>query len=389
MKKNKLLFITSRPPYPLHAGEHIRAYSMLCILNEKYKVDLLTLSEKDINLSPLNHLTNQIHVFKLSKISSLINVMKGIIFNSLPFQINYFYSNKVQQWIDQNITNYDIVFCNNVRTAEYVKNKNIQKILDYVDSLGMNYEKAHHNSHGLWKYIYKVEKNQIANYERNLLPFFIKTIIISEIDKNYILQENHNRNIDVIQNFVKEINYDNSICPTLFKIGYLGKMNYEPNIIAVLFFCNKIFPELKKQFCDCSFFIIGTSPTKKIKNLMKYSEDIHVTGFMENPYNELYSCNIVVAPMISGAGIQNKILEAMSMGKCVVTTIIGVEGLVNLKGNELVICSSEQEMILKISQLFTNQSLIDNIGKNAKKYITDNYSYDNISKILLNILHDI
>jgi glycosyltransferase involved in cell wall biosynthesis len=387
--KKKLLFITSRPPYPLHAGQHIRAYNMLRVLNEKYDIDLLTLSEKNIDLSSIKNLTNQIYVFKLAKLTSLFNVLRGIIFNKLPFQVNYFYSSSAKKWIDANLNHYDLVFCNNIRTTEYVKSKNIQKIIDYVDSIGMNYEKAYYNSKGLWKYIYKIEKKRVTNYEHSLLHLFTKKIIISEIDKNYILKKNQNEHISVIQNFVKDITYDSSIHLRLFKIGYLGKMDYEPNITAVTFFCNKIFPELKNQFSKCSFFIIGTSPTKNVKKLMNYNNNICVTGFMDNPYNELYSCNLVVAPMVSGSGIQNKILEAMYLGKCVVTTTIGAEGLVNLKGNELIICNSSEDITSQIIQLFQNQSLIDNIGKNAKEYIADNYSYDQIARSLLNLVNDI
>jgi glycosyltransferase involved in cell wall biosynthesis len=198
-----------------------------------------------------------------------------------------------------------------------------------------------------------------------------------------------NKDIYVVQNFVKEINYDNSIKPVFYKIGFLGKMNYEPNITAVAFFCDEIFPELKKQFQHCSFFIIGISPAKKVKKLTNCNNNIHVTGFIENPYNELYSCNLVVAPMISGAGIQNKILEAMYIGKCVVTTTIGAEGLVNLKGDELIICDSPANIIQQISYLLKNQSLIKEIGEKAKRYVYDNYSYEVISTSLIKIINTI
>ncbi len=381
--KKKLLFISSRIPFPLVGGDKIRVFNSLQILSKRYDIELLYIDTEIIRLDykkELKKYCSKITPFVVSKYEFLWNTLKGFLKNKKPLQVNYYYFKEIQKYIDDRIGDFDVVFCNHIRTTEYLDKHEIIKYVDLVDSIAMNYTKAYSNSKGLWKLIYAIERRRVKKYERFVVESFTKTIVISDVDKRFI-DSDDKYNISVIGNFVREMEYDKDIKPTECKICFLGKMDYEPNVSAVKYFVKNIFSSLKEKNKDIEFIIIGAKPTMEVQKL-SYTDGVVVTGFVDNPYNEIQKCNLFVAPMVSGAGVQNKILEAMKMGKCVVTTQIGAEGLVNLKGRELIVCEDDQQMIESIIDLLENNLTSEKIGKRAKAYVENNYSEELVSNQL-------
>ena len=90
--------------------------------------------------------------------------------------------------IDSILPNYDCVFCNNIRTAEYVREKNsLIKYLDFVDAISMNYDKARREAKGLKKLIYEIDYRRCRSYEQQCLVAFDSCAVISDVDNQYIL----------------------------------------------------------------------------------------------------------------------------------------------------------------------------------------------------------
>jgi glycosyltransferase involved in cell wall biosynthesis len=350
------------------------------MLSEFFLIELVYIDTKPLteeNRNVLDNYCNKITPFIFFKFSFLKNTFIGFLKNRQPLQVNYYYFKEVQRYIDKNINNYDAIFCNHIRTTEYVRDFHLPKFVDLVDSIAMNYKKAYSKSRGLWKLIYGIEKKRVKLYEKKILNQFNKSFVISQIDKNFIAP--NSTNLHVFGNYVQDLKFDKTIQVVKNRICFLGKMDYEPNVTAVLNFVAHVFPKIKKIIKDLEFIVIGAYPTKRIQNLEKI-EGIKVTGFVDNPYNWVQSAQLFVAPMITGAGVQNKILEAMKMGKCVITTKIGAEGLNNLSGNEIVICKNENDMVKEIVNLFKNENQILEVGNNAKRYINNNYSEKVIKK---------
>lgn len=337
-------------------------------------VDVLYLTtQKD------NHVTDEelkkycrnIYTFKISRLHSYWNVLWGWICNKKPLQVNYYYFKKIDKKMVCDISEYDVLFYNNIRTAEYLKGINSYKIMDFVDAISMNYEKAKSKKKGLWHYIYKIDHQRCLKYEREVLSHFNKCMIISEIDRNYILYDQCPYKISVIENYVNTNREIVQHQEGNYNIVFVGTMNYEPNISAVKYFADEVYPCVLKRYPSSKFYIVGNKPSEEVRKLS--SDNIIVTGFVENVEKYLKQSAVVVIPMVSGAGIQNKILEAMSMGGVVVTTPVGFEGLKEEDGAPLV-ARSGKEMIEIISSLFDSASLRTTIGNKAKRYIEEYYS---------------
>jgi glycosyltransferase involved in cell wall biosynthesis len=318
-------------------------------------------------------------------ISGCSDLLHGFLLNNNPLQVNYFYHKKVQEWINNNIKKYDIAFCSTIRTTEYVKDKDIYKIIDFVDAISMNYEKAFKIKRmSLWKLMYKIDKNRVFKYERKILNSFDKKIIISQVDKDYIINENDNTDIEVIPNGVLIDETNNSNEKEV--ISFIGKMNYEPNQTAVLFFVDNIFPHVLKKFPDLIFKIVGIKPTKKLKKLEKKYKNVFVTGYVEDINKYISESKLIIAPMISGAGIQNKIIQSMYLQKCVITTSLGAEGITKITDRELVIEDNNIQIAEKIIYYLNNKEERKIIGINAKIYIDNTFSQSIIKNKLINYL---
>lgn len=161
-------------------------------------------------------------------------------------------------------------------------------------------------------------------------------------------------------------------------IVFVGKMSYEPNIVAVTYFSTKIFPLLKSHYPDLNFIIVGANPHNRVKILAE-KDGITVTGFVNSVEPYFKDSTLVVAPMLTGAGIQNKIIQAMSYGCCVVTTSIGAEGL-TIRNNEIAILNGANEWVSELLLLLSDRNRRKNMGEKARKYIISNLSEKIISK---------
>lgn len=183
----KALFISSRPIYPIICGGQIRTEQQLEFLSKKYDVDVVFISDvKEPEIKSYLKYASSVKPFYRNKIKCLLGTLR-FIFNRLPLQVNYYYDKSLQKYIDSVVDNYDLVFCNNIRTARFTQSlKGIKRIIDFVDAISMNYDKARKHTSGLKRIIYEIDFRRCRAYETMLLNEFDAHSIISEVDKKYI-----------------------------------------------------------------------------------------------------------------------------------------------------------------------------------------------------------
>lgn len=381
MTRPRVLVINSKTLLPNIDGATIRSTQMIRMLAETCDVDVVyTCSTKlrPADNSPLLAFCKHVTEFTTSSAAMIMRGLLGL-FSRKPLQCAYLYSPQAQKYIDQHIAEYDFVFCNNVRAAQYVLGKPVVKIIDYVDALSMRFKKEMANVNFIKKIVFAIEYRRLERYEARIFNEFQGNFIISDIDRQYILHNAKDQNKDffVINNCTelrKPIQQNDKK-----NLVFVGSMYYDPNIVAVTTFAHKIFPQVLKTHPDTMFYIVGTRPAQSVRNLA--SKNIVVTGFVDDPQKYLSDATIVVVPMISGAGVQNKILEAMSMGCCVVTTEIGSEGLDNIVNNrDIVICYDYDLMANEIISLINDKKRREDIGQHARQYIAQNLTYEMLAK---------
>lgn len=189
MQKKRLLFISSRPIFPITGGDQIRTAQQLELLCEHFDVDVLYITPNNEDSEVKNYAPSVINTFRfhINRLQHYFHTMR-FVFNRLPLQVNYYFDNHVSKKIDSILTDYDCVFCNNIRTAEYVREKKgLIKYLDFVDAISMNYDKARREAKGLKKLIYEIDYRRCKYYEQKCLDSFDSCAVISDVDNQYII----------------------------------------------------------------------------------------------------------------------------------------------------------------------------------------------------------
>ncbi len=386
----KILFLTSRFPFPPIGGDKLRFFNILKYLSKNHEASILCFSDKKLPpeiLSEYKDFFFEIEVIILPKIISYINCILGLLKGN-PLQISYYKSKKMEDLVREKLAHnkFDVIFVHLIRMAEYAKNYKIYKILDMTDAQSLNYTRAMPYTTGKWSVIHRFEKELVLNYEKHIWRYFDKTFVVSPVDKEYLIGLDSNINVEVLPNGVDLDKYSFKQNNSETKqICFVGTMKYFPNIDAVVWFCREIFPIIKKEIPETKFYIVGTEPSRRVRELAKI-KDVYVTGEVPNVNEYVWNSAVSIAPIRVGAGIQNKILESMALGTPVVTTSIGLEGIDAVPEKHILVADKPDEFARQVIRLIQNKEMCIKIATEARKLIEDKYTWDKVFLSLLNSL---
>jgi glycosyltransferase involved in cell wall biosynthesis len=384
MKKKTILLITSRFPYPPIGGDKLKNFYLIKILSKHYNLNLVSLIDRETNHEDYEFCKKYCYrykIFKKTKLQSLFSLCKRI-FNNKPLQVNYYYFKDVQKYIDEEAINCDILINTLIRTSEYIINLGKLKFLDIVDSIALNYQYSQKNTKSVfWKLIYKYETFKLFEYEKTCIKKYNNTFFVNKQESEYWSKFGKTK---WIANGVNEklFTYNNNNNKYKNYIAFFGKMDYMPNVDAIDWFVSNVLNKLNENI---KLIIIGINPIEKVRRLS--SNKVIVTGFVHDPYEILNSCFACIAPMQTGGGIQNKILETMALGKITITTRLGATAIIGAEDKEHLFIEDDPENIAKlINKIFEDRDLFSNVANNAKEFIFKNYTWQKYEKKLIDML---
>ncbi len=383
-----IIFITSRFPFPIDKGDKLRAYYQIKELSKVHNVHLLSISDKNLNQNDINKLKevcSDIHIFKINLFKRILNLFKTFI-NNKPFQVNYFYSKSIQRNIDNIIKEVqpDHIICQLIRTAMYMKNQHqIPSTIDYMDALSKGIQRRIPIASFWMKPILKMEFERLKKFENLAYEFFENHIIISKSDRNSIAH-NKSSKIKIIANGIDTEIFKKYKFKKKYDLVFIGNLNYVPNIDTALYIGNTIVPELRKTYPDIKILIAGSNPSNKVKKLS--NENITISGWVEDIKEAYLSGKIFFAPMKIGTGLQNKLLEAMSLEIPCITSPLANKALGAINNNHILIGNNSQEHINHIKYCLENNSAAEHLGANGRVFVKKNFSWNKSNELLLNVL---
>ena len=322
----KLAVLTSRIPYPLEKGDKLRIFHQIKHLAKSHEICLICLNEgaEEIDTSVLQEIVSELHIVPLAKWKIPFRLFFAL-FHNLPFQVEYFLERKNKKKVEAIIQQFqpDHIYCQLIRTSEYVKDLfQFDKTLDYMDAFSAAAMRRAQTEKGFQKTFWKIENERVKMYERSIYDYFNHHSIITEQDRK-LLAIPSNKNISIVPNGVDTSYFKNDHTSKKYDIVFAGNMNYPPNIAAAIFLVEEILPKLQGQFPNLTLLIAGANPSAEVQSLA--NENVTISGWM-NYIREAYcESRVFVAPMFIGAGMQNKILEAMSSELPVITTTLAAE----------------------------------------------------------------
>lgn len=387
MKRKKLAIILSRFPYPIDKGDKLRAYHQIISLSQHFDIHLFALCEKMPSESELNTVKQyctSIDLYHLNRLT--IAIQSGLsFFKKLPVQVGYFFSQKHKKNIQEAIIALkpDTIYCQLSRTALYAFDLPFYKVIDFQDAFAMNYNRIQENAHGLKKWFYKRESNRMKSFEGQMLQWFDATTIISSFDKaNLSVQPNQTV---VIGNGVDFTFFSPQNVDKKYDLLFLGNLSYLPNQNAVRYLIDEVLPKLLKQCPQLTINIAGASMPSSYNSYN--SSNITMSGWVDDIRTTYAEAKIFVAPLLTGAGVQNKLLEAMSMALPCVTTSVVNASLQAEEGKQLVIANSSDEFVNQILNLLDNQEKQNQLSKEARRFIEESYSWEKSNAKLAQVLN--
>ncbi len=384
----KLLILTSRFPYPINKGDKLRAYYQIKELSKQFEVHLISISDQKIiheDLRKVETYCKTIKVLYLPIWKRGLNLLRTCL-NNKPFQVNYFYSNSFQKKINSIINKVapDHIYCQLIRTALYMKDQHhIPTTLDYMDALSKGIERRIPISNFIMKPILKMEFKRLQHFENLAFEFFKHHTIISSSDRNEIIHEK-NQQIKVIQNGIDTYYFKSKKKEKKYDLVFVGNLSYAPNIDAATYIAKHVAPELTKSKSNLKILIAGSNPSSKVKKLQ--NNHITIRGWCDDIREAYCSGKVFLAPMQIGTGLQNKLLEAMSMGIPCVTSSLANRSLKAINGENIFIGDSLTDYVKIITSLLDDESKRQKIGSKGRKFVEKNYNWDDFNDQLVQLL---
>ena len=393
--KKTLLMIFPAMPYPLRSnGLSMRYLPIIRYFSRNYIIDIIVLDDKNTcreNVDELkgycrrvsiisNPLNGGYSIFK--KFVKRVNVL--LPWNP-PIYFAVYYGDYILHKIKELTSgvHYDTLIWTTSHYSGYLLYllkfvSRERTIVDFVDSpfLAVKRKVISLNSCLLQHYEYW----KTLRWEAKIIRNSTSSIYISSVDAGAVpsrLTSGCKRY--VIPNGISAETYTDYIDKKVKSpnIGFLGNMEYAPNVESVHWLYEHVFLPLRSEIQNLSLYVIGKNPVRSIKELA-LKEGVFITGEVANIWPIVNAIDVFVFPLWNGIGLKNKLLEAMYAKRPVVTTPIGNEGIEAVQHRDLLICNSEEEFQHEVLRLLYSPNKRAILGESGHKFVTENYSWERI-----------
>lgn len=287
---------------------------------------------------------------------------------------------------------YDVIVCDFVSPAGVIPwDSGIPKVLftHNVEAViwQRHYEVA---TNPLWKAISWWEWRKTAAAEQRYLRLADKVLAVSEIDRDTFATFLDTRKITVIPTGV-DVDYFQPLpieeIPD--SLVFTGSMDWLPNEDAIFYFVEAILPLIKQQRPSISLEVVGRNPSRKLQGLVGTEKSVHLTGWVEDIRPFLARGSVCIVPLRIGGGTRLKIFEAMAMGKAVVSTAVGAEGLPVQTGQNILLADTPDDFAASVVSLLRDTSQRRRLRTAARRLVLENYSWRKVAETFSRVLQDV
>lgn len=227
------------------------------------------------------------------------------------------------------------------------------------------------------KAVYGFEFSKMLRYEHEMVRSFHHVIAVSEHDKKLMSAWVEAERLTVVATGVDTKEFQPGPKPAMEEplVLFVGAMDWEPNVDAVEYFCREIWPGVRSRVPKAHFRIVGRNPGDRVRRLV--CDSVEVTGRVPSVVKHLREAAVVVVPLRIGGGTRLKIYEAMAMGKAVVSTSVGAEGLDVHHGRDILLCDGSANFAEGVATMLQDAVLRDGLERAAAE-LAANYGWPRI-----------
>jgi sugar transferase (PEP-CTERM/EpsH1 system associated) len=375
----RILFLTSRLPYPPDRGDRLRTYQFLRLFANDHEVTLLSFiaNEQERHLArSLAPYCENIHLLPLPPWKSRKNVAINV-WENLPLQALYYRSRQMEQKVDDLLSSsyFDLVYVHLFRMAQYVdKHPEIYRILDLTDLISFEIRSSIPYQTAVWQLIYRFELPRITRYEKQIASFFNEVWFISSRDQDLFMVGKRQLNSQVVPHSIgKEFASLSQNLDGPLILLFVGHLEVSHNVDAVNYMAKQIMPLILQEVPSVEFQIVGAGDTGKVRALNRLPS-VRVIGYVSDLKTVFRQNAITVAPLRFSAGVQTKVVESMVAGLPVVTTSDVNAGLGALPGRNILLGDNRKDFAAQVLRLMRDKPLRRQIGEAGRAYALTHFS---------------
>lgn len=391
----RVLVISDRLPYPAIGGTEQRLGGLLRYIgmqNEVWYTGFVDRPEKTAGLPLMQEFCRRVETVGWRRRARVAHVPRLVQYGlrAWPLELAVYHSHelvrKVRQLTDS--AKVDVVEIVGSNMALYLESLpqdlHCKSLLTFID---IQFEKANRFRHVADSAARKMRawlhSRMMRRWEPRYAEKFGWCVAMSEVDRQLLMAANPHLRIRVIPNGVDARAYQplplNSAGHSLL---FIGSMSYAPNVDAVLHFCKTILPLIRRKLPDIELTIVGSHPPPSVCELGR-QPNIQVLGYVEDVVPYYLRSRASVVPLRAGGGTRLKILESMALGRPVVSTSLGCEGLEMLDGEHLLIADEPSQFTDQVVRLFEDQDLYESVSRQARCLVETQYDWSVIAQKLL------
>lgn len=380
-----LAFISHCLPYPLTKGEKIRCYHLITHLAKSYRVHLGCLINDPADWTHITYLRTicaEVAAFgidrRIQKLKALARLRPG-----RPLMLDYYFHPGLRRWVDRTVAqgSIEIIFIFSAAMAPYALHlERGGKILDMVDIDSQKWAAYAQKARGPMRRVWAREARTLLAYERYAAMACDMTFFVTEAETRHFAElapETADR-LTWIENGVDLDRFSPAIAFASPYSGagphlvFTGNMDYWPNADAVIWFAEQVLPRLRTRLAGAQFHIVGNNPGPEVKRLVRYA-GVEVTGRVPDTRPYVAHADVSVNPLRMARGVQNKVLEAMALGRPVIASPQAFAGIRATAGRDLLVAEDADETVRAIIAVVEGQ--YPDLGGNACRVIEQRYRW--------------
>jgi sugar transferase (PEP-CTERM/EpsH1 system associated) len=393
----RILWLKTELLHPVDKGGKIRTYQMLKQINRLHDVTYLTLADNqeaaDCYARASEYCARLIPVRWSEPRKFSARFYTDLAFNlssDLPYAVQKYRSTAMKRAIvREGLTrDYDLVVCDFLTPA-----------INYIHSPARPAVLFQHNvESSLWRRRYETQTNRIKKsffysqwqkmhrYEREACHAFNAVIAVSEADRDAMRDEFGVKEIyDVPTGVDTDFFRPAGGRAEPYNLVFTGSMDWAPNEDAIIYFAEKILPQISSRMPLVTLTVVGRNPSRRLKAIAESNGRIKVTGRVDDVRPYIDSASAYVVPLRVGGGTRLKIYEAMAMGKPVISTTVGAEGLPVADGRELLIADDPVDFAAGAVRLLSDARLAKRIGQQARATVCAHHGWERAASDFMKI----
>ena len=389
----RILWLKTELLHPVDKGGRIRTYNMLRELKRDHEITYLALddgasgqNEKKLATEYCHELICVPHRTAPKFSPGFYRDLVANLASPLPYFMKKYESKGMRREIERLLKEqtFDVMVCDFLQPSV-----NVPANLDVATVL------FQHNVEAMiWKRHYELQKNPLKRaflydqwrktwrYERSACRKFDLVVAVSAADEQQMREEYDLRRAAAVATGV-DIDYfspSGAITPEKHNIVFTGSMDWLPNEDAMQYFIRELLPLVRKEIPDVTLTVVGRNPYASLVELSKSDKSIVVTGRVDDVRPFIEKAAVYVVPIRIGGGTRLKIYEAMSMGKPVVSTTVGAEGLPVTNNQELVLADSASDFASALIRVFRDREWAAELGGRAAKLVREKFGWRRVAE---------